>query len=63
MNLVTKQKWTHRHRKQTYGYQRGCGGTIQGLETGRYKLLGVRQGCIVQHGEYSQYFVITENGV
>ena len=25
MNLVTKQKQTHRHRKQTYGYQ-GKGG-------------------------------------
>ena len=23
MNLYTKQKQTHRHRKQTYGYQRG----------------------------------------
>ena len=23
MNLSTKQKLTHRHRKQTYGYQRG----------------------------------------
>ena len=23
MNLFTKQKSTHRHRKQTYGYQRG----------------------------------------
>ena len=23
MNLFTKQKNTHRHRKQTYGYQRG----------------------------------------
>ena len=23
MNLVTKQKQTHRLRKQTYGYQRG----------------------------------------
>ena len=22
MNLFTKQKQTHRHRKQTYGYQR-----------------------------------------
>ena len=21
MNSFTKQKWTHRHRKQTYGYQ------------------------------------------
>ena len=30
MNLFTKQKQTHRHRKQTYGYQRGekgVGGT------------------------------------
>ena len=33
--------------------------------TGRYKLLGIRQaqGCIVQHEEYSQYFVITVNGI
>ena len=23
MNLLTKKKQTHRHRKQTYGYQRG----------------------------------------
>ena len=23
INLFTKQKETHRHRKQTYGYQRG----------------------------------------
>ena len=23
MNLYTKQKQIHRHRKQTYGYQRG----------------------------------------
>ena len=26
MNLFTKQKETQRHRKQTYGYQRGKGG-------------------------------------
>ena len=26
MNLFTKQKQTHRHRKQTYGHQRGKGG-------------------------------------
>ena len=25
MNLFTKQKQTHRYRKQTYGYQRGKG--------------------------------------
>ena len=26
MNLFTKQKQTHRHRKQTYGYQWGKDG-------------------------------------
>ena len=26
MNLFTKEKQTHRHRKQIYGYQRGKGG-------------------------------------
>ena len=26
MNLFTKQKQIHRHRKETYGYQRGKGG-------------------------------------
>ena len=34
MNLFTKQKQTHRHRKQTYGYQKGNGG-------GRRDKLGV----------------------
>ena len=28
MNLFTKQKQTHRHRKQTYGYQRGKGDKV-----------------------------------
>ena len=28
MNLFTKQKQTHRHRKETYGYQRVRGGGI-----------------------------------
>ena len=27
MNLFTKKKQTHRHRKQTYGYQRGKQGS------------------------------------
>ena len=26
INLFTKEKQTHRHRKQTYGYQRGSRG-------------------------------------
>ena len=25
MNLYTEQKYTHRHRKQTFGYQQGKG--------------------------------------
>ena len=28
MNLFTKEKQTHKHRKQTYGYQRGRGGGV-----------------------------------
>ena len=39
MNLSTKQKQTHRHREQTYGYQRGK------VEVGRDKL-GVRDQLI-----------------
>ena len=27
-NELTKQKWTHRHRKQTYGYQKQKEGGI-----------------------------------
>ena len=34
-----------------------------GVGSGRDKLLGVgqAQGCVVQHGEDSQYFVVTVN--
>ena len=40
-------------------------GAIYGWESGRYKLSGIRyaQGCVVQSGGYSQYFVITVNVV
>ena len=31
MNLFTKQKQTHRHRKQTFDYQRGWGGDKLGV--------------------------------
>ena len=34
MNLFLKQKDTHRHREQTYGYQRGKGGWEEGLIRG-----------------------------
>ena len=37
MNLFTKQQQTHRHRKQTYGYQRGMVGTGEGW-TGNSRL-------------------------
>ena len=32
MNLSMKQKWTHRHREQTSGCQRGRGWGWDGLE-------------------------------
>ena len=43
MNLFTKQKQTHRHRKQTYGYQSGKGGGVN-WEFGinRYTLLSIK---------------------
>ena len=39
--------------------------TSGGWGGGRYKLLAKDQlqGCVVQYGEYSQYLVITVNGV
>ena len=42
-NLFTKQKATHTHRKQTYGYQSGKGGGINS-ESGihMYKLIYIK---------------------
>ena len=37
MNLYTNQKQTHRHRKQTYAYQRGEGG-----KEGQFRSMGLR---------------------
>ena len=40
MNLFTKQKQTHRHRKQTYRYQRGeAGGINYEFRINRYIVL------------------------
>ena len=56
MNLRTKQKQTHRHRKQIYGYQRGKGGRDrlgvwdQQIQTTIYKR-GKQQGPTVEHRE------------
>ena len=56
INLYTKQKQTHRHRKQTYGCQWGKGGE-GGINwehgVNRYKLLDKQQGLTVQHKELS----------
>ena len=56
---ITKKKQIHRYRELV----------VTSRETGRgenkvFLLLGIRQaqGCIVQHEENSQYFVITING-
>ena len=41
INLYTEQKYTHRHRKQTYGYQKGKTeeGVSQEFEVNIYPLL------------------------
>ena len=69
MNLVTKQKQIHRHRKQTYGYQWGQqgGGEInQEFEINIYTLLYIKQlnnkDLLYSIGNYSQYLVINYNG-
>ena len=65
---IIKQKQTHRYREQTSGYQgeRGKGGKIGAetykVQTTMYKINKL-QGYIAQHREYSQYFIITLNGV
>ena len=57
MNLFTKQKQIHRHRKQAYGYQRGNvgGGINQEFGFNRYTLLYIKldnqQGPTVQNRE------------
>ena len=67
MNLFAKQKQIHRHRKQTYGFQRGEGRGINqefGIEI--YKLLYIKQitnkNLLYSIGNYIQYLVKTYNG-
>ena len=67
MNLYTKQKQTHRHRKQTYGYQRGeVEGINQEFGINIYTLLYIKQitnkDLPYSTGNYTQYFVITYKG-
>ena len=64
MNLFTKQKHTHRHRKQTYGYQMGKGGGInQEVGINIYTLLYTKQiinkDLLYSTGNSTQYSVIT----
>ena len=61
MNLYTKQKQTHRHKKQTYGYQRGKaeGGINWEFGSDRYILLYIKQinnKDILQHMELDSHF-------
>ena len=68
-NLYTKQKQTHRHRKQTYSYQRGkggWGGINQEFGINIYTLLYMKQitkkDLLYSTGNYTKYFVITYKG-
>ena len=71
MNAFTEQKQTHRHRKQTYGYQsRSVGAINQEFGTNIYILLYIyththtinNKDLLYSIGNYIQYFVITYNG-
>ena len=67
MNLSTKQKQTHRLRKQTYGYQRGkVGGSKLGVwdwhvHTAVFKTDN-QQGPTVQHRDLYSIFCNNRNG-
>ena len=67
MNLFTKQKEAHRHRKQIYSYQRGKGRRID-WEIGIKAHILLYTGCVASRdllrgtGNYTQYLVITYNG-
>ena len=73
MNLFSKQKQTHRHRKHTYGYQGGKvgggGGGGMNWEIGIdiYTLLYIKQinkkNLLFSTGNSTQYSVMTYIGV
>ena len=68
-NLFTKQKLSHRCRKQTYGYQGGKGGGRINWETGIdiYTLLYVKQitnkNLLYSTGNSIQHSVMTYMGI
>ena len=65
MNLITKQKQTHRHRKETYGYQRGKRGEEEiggiGLTDALTYIKQVNNKDLLYYSteNYIQYLVIT----
>ena len=67
-NTFTKQKQTHIHRKQTYGYQRGKGegGINQEFGISKYKLPHNKKMnnkvLLYSTGSYVQYPIINYNG-
>ena len=58
--VFTKQKQTHRQRKQTYGYQRGKG-VEEKSGISRYKLLFIELRLLYSTGNYIQYPAINHN--
>ena len=61
---VTKKKQIHRYKEQTSSCQWGDGRWGRGLRTTKYyHKTNKLQGYIVQHREYSQYFIITLKGI
>ena len=67
MNLFTKQKQSHRCRKQTYGYWgEGVGGINWKVGIDMYTLLYIKQktnkDLLYSTGNYVQYPIINHNG-
>ena len=70
MNLFTRQKQSHRHRKQAYDYQRGSRGmwgeVNQEFEINMHTLLYINQvdnkDQLHSAGNYTQYLAMIYNG-
>ena len=69
MNLYTKQRQIHRHRKKTCSYQKGSGGGDklgvwdEQIHTTTYKIDNKqRKDLLYSTDKYTQYFTITYKG-
>ena len=64
---ITKKNQAHRHKEQTMMVASEEGEVEDkigaGLRNRSYYIINKLQGCIVQHREYSQYFVVTISGI